>query len=78
MEKKETVECEHCHTVVLKEHATACTNKEWNLTWHYCLACDLGFTMAAARNAGVNVSITRDQVRFMCEALREKMMIEEE
>jgi hypothetical protein len=33
--------------------------------------------MAAARNAGVNTAISREQVKFMCETIRENIKIKE-
>jgi hypothetical protein len=64
------VKCDHCGEEVKEEHATECKDYEHNYSWYYCLACDLGFTMAAARNAGVGISMTREQVKFMCDAIR--------
>jgi hypothetical protein len=75
---EKSVVCDHCGQEVLKEHATECVMPTEPLhSWYYCLACDLSFTMAAARNAGVNTAISREQVKFMCETIRENIKIKE-
>jgi hypothetical protein len=74
--KAKTVCCDHCNTEILEKHATKCESSEFDVHWHYCLACDLSFTIAAARNAGVRVEFTREQVLDMTFAIR-KLMREE-